>query len=370
MKVIHIISGLSRGGAERALSNLVLHDKNNTHRVVVFKDYNFFGEMLIRSGISVYSLGLGHNTSYLKAIFKLYKYIQKVNPDVVQTWMFHADLFGGLIAKVAGIKKIFWGVRAANIKLLRYPTRIIVLFSSIFSYVIPKKIICCGFQAKNTMSSNLYSKGKLTVIHNGCDTNYFSNLGAVYGRAELDSKILQQDCLVGFFGRWDIYKDIPNLLSALKITIDNDIKIKCLFAGIGLDNDNKKLCDDIDLKGLSKNIILLGERDDIPELMRGIDINILPSISEGFPNVLVESLACGTPCIATDVGDSSVILGDTGWLVPHSNPHALANALIEASTELNNKENWVLRKKQCRDRVIENFSINKMVSNYIDIWES
>ena len=370
MIITHIIRGLNRGGAEAVLTRLVTSDNSNTHEVIVFKDMGVYGEKLMELGVTVYPLKITNAVSGIKALPVLYAYIKKTKPDVVQTWMFHADLVGGIVARLAGIKNIFWGVRAASVKLLPTKTRVIVRLCSFISCIVPNKIICCGLKAEQVMSDNLYCKNKLSVIYNGYDINKFTNDGAVVDRGTLSPKINKNDYLVAFVARYDVHKDIPNLLSALTIAVESGIKIKCLFVGEGLDQSNIELSESIDYIGLSSDIVLLGCRNDIPELMRTVDISLLSSVSEAFPNVLAESMACATPCVTTDVGDARGIVGETGWIVPHSNHKALASAIIEAVSELQNEKTWKKRKKMCRDRIVDNFSLDKMVNNYVEMWKS
>jgi len=369
-KVIHIITSLSRGGAEAVLTRLIENELSYIHSVIVFKDIDVYGDQLLESGVNVFSLGMEDGVISMNAIFKLYRYLRETKPDIVQTWMFHADLVGGVVSKLLGIKKIFWGVRAASIQTLPFKTRIVVRVCSLLSYIVPTKIICCGVKAKQVMSDNLYSKSKLSIIHNGYDVNYFTDYGVEISSNNLSPEINENDCLIGFVARWDVHKDIPNLLSALKIVVDSGVKIKCLFVGEGLYYHNCELSEAIALSELSSDIILLGCINDMPNFMRKIDICVLSSISEAFPNVLAESMACGTPCVTTDVGDARLIVGKTGWVVPHSNDKLLANAIIEAVSELRDKYKWIQRKKECRNRVVNNFSLDKMVNNYVEIWRS
>ena len=98
-----------------------------------------------------------------------------------------------------------------------------------------------------------------------------------------------------------------------------------------------------------------------------MDIHILSSKTEGFPNVVAESMACGTPCIVTNVGDSALIVGKTGWIVPPKNSIKLANAIEKALSEIG-KKNWKKRCDQARLRVKNNFGISKMIKSYNIIW--
>ena len=145
---------------------------------------------------------------------------------------------------------------------------------------------------------------------------------------------------------------------------------KCLLVGKSLSLENKILSKQILEFGLSKNIILLEQRTDIPALMNALDIHILSSYSEGFPNVIAEAMACGTPCVTTDVGDASFIVGDAGWVVPPSNPEALASSILTAIKHRADTLEWQKRKLKARQRIVDNFSIQKMVESYQKIWSA
>lgn len=369
MKIAHIISGLSRGGAEAVLVGLVSNDLVNSHEVIVLKGKGYYWDVLSGLGINLYALNMSNGSLNIVALVRLYKYLRIIKPDLVQTWMFHADLVGGVLAKFAGVNKVFWGVHSANIQLLPWPTKFIAYSCSFLSYIIPSKVACCGVRAKEVMADNFYNKKCLTVVYNGYDENIFTVNGPAISRSLISPKLNGEDFLVGFVARWDVHKDIYNLLDALRVAVQSNSKIKCLFVGLGLDQCNNELVNSIINNNLMSNVVLLGERDDIPEFMRTVDIVLLSSISEAFPNVLAESMLCGTPCISTDVGDAKAIIAKNGWVVPCSDHEALSKAIIEAANEYQcNSLDWSRRQKQCRDRIINKYSISNMVDKYVEMW--
>ena len=142
-----------------------------------------------------------------------------------------------------------------------------------------------------------------------------------------------------------------------------------VFAGNNLDNNNTSLVSLLKKKELINRVNLLGRRNDIASIMNGIDLLILSSVSEAFPNVLNEAMACGTPCVSTDVGDASLILGDTGWIVPSKNSESLFSSVIKAAQEKkSNHSLWLQRGIACRQRIVEQFSLEKMVKKYKEVW--
>ena len=121
---------------------------------------------------------------------------------------------------------------------------------------------------------------------------------------------------------------------------------------------------------LTDNVRLIGRRDDIPAVMNAIDLFVLSSsFGEAFPNVLNEAMACGTPCVTTDVGDAAHIVGNTGWTVPIHNPEALAESIMLAMNEKQSDQSaWEDRKNRVRTRIVDNFNVEKMVAEYELVW--
>jgi glycosyltransferase involved in cell wall biosynthesis len=309
--------------------------------------------------------------SGIKGVVNLYFHLRQIKPDVVQTWLFHADMIGGIVAKISGVQKIFWGVHTANIELLPFATRVVVRCCSILSYFIPDNIICCANTTQQVLSDYFYCAGKLTVINNGYDINKYTFKGSRLDVKTINHSLKSNNFLIGFVARWDVYKDIPMLLNALRICTASVDNIKCLFVGSNLDVNNTELVKLINDAGLMNNITLLGHLSDVSSFMRTVDICVLSSVSEAFPNVIVESMLCGTPCVSTDVGDVANIIGKTGWISSPLDSKALAASVILAANErAGDTATWNLRREKCRDRAVNNFSLDRMINNYIKVWSS
>ncbi len=171
---------------------------------------------------------------------------------------------------------------------------------------------------------------------------------------------------IGYVARYDPLKDHSNLLYALSLIRIKKINFFCLLVGTNI-NKNQILINEIKKLKLTKNIKLLGPVKNISKIMSRLDIHIQSSISEGFPNVVAEAMAQKTPCVVTDVGDSSYIVGKTGWVVPPANSAKLAKKIETAIKEIGTK-NWHQRCNQARSRIKEKFSINKMIKSYNRVW--
>tara|TARA_Y200000002_G_scaffold289511_1_gene243616 strand:- start:2297 stop:3421 length:1125 start_codon:yes stop_codon:yes gene_type:complete len=373
MKVLHIITGLKKGGAETLLCNLCEYDEEFNHTIISLSDTKDLEPSLEKLNVPVFSLNFPDGKLKISGVLKLYRLIKKINPDIVQTWMIHADLIGGLIARFIGIKNIFWGVHHTVLIYgkVKLSTILILKINALLSYFIPKKIIYCAEKSRSVQESIGFKKSKGVVIQNGYDINKFyrdTNLGNNF-RNEL--KISEDTFVIGHVGSYDPLKDQNTLIEALDILNKQNFKFIAVLVGLNLDNDNNDLVIKIEEKELSSCINLLGMRNDIPAVMNGIDLFILSSISEAFPNVLNEAMACGTPCISTDVGDASFIIKNTGWIVPPKNPKLIVDAVINAEDELRSRTlSWLKRKDDCHERINENFSLKKMIQKYKELWSS
>lgn len=371
-KIIHVITGLNDGGAEGVLSRLCINDKNNKHVVISLMGEGKYGSILQGSGIKVYTLELIPNKPSILKFFKLIKILKLENPDLVQTWMYHADLFGGLAARLSGINKVYWGLRHSNLTpgTVKKSTIYIAKICGLLSKFIPKKIISCSQKAVISHTDFGYDKTKFIVIPNGYDLSQLVAPPASVVELQKDLDINPNTFVIGMVGRFDPQKDHFNLISALKIVKENFQDFKCILAGAGMDSNNEVLMEWIEGNLLAENIILLGKRIDIPVIMSCLDIHVLSSLGEAFPNVLAEAMACGTPCVTTDVGDASYIVGDTGWIVEPKNSKALAGEIANAIMEKKLCEDtWMNRKKSAQQRINANFSIQSMIEKYDTSWE-
>src|SRR5690625_3333692 len=175
MKVLHIITGLNDGGAEGVLYRLCTNDNRYEHVVIALLGPGKYGPMLQKQGIPVYCLNLKRGSITLAALRKLYKILKQERPNVVQTWMYHGDLIGGLVARMAGIKKIYWNIRHSTLEKGKsaQSTIYIAKASAILSRWIPRKIICCARSALEIHAELGYARDKMLVIGNGYEIDRF-----------------------------------------------------------------------------------------------------------------------------------------------------------------------------------------------------
>ena len=373
MRICHVATSLVDGGAEAVLYRLCTHDKQNQHTVISLMDTGKYRALLEASGIVVYGLGMPRGRLTLTGLWRLWRLLRSERPDVVQTWMYHADFIGGIVARLARIPIVCWGIRHSHLEPGK-SARSTILVAQVcawLSHWIPHAIVSCSAQAALAHQALGYARGKFTIIPNGYNLVEFAPNSKARAQLRRELGVNEQTIFLGMVARYDPQKDHANLVNALRLIKHKKESFQCVLVGAGMDASNHELCRLIESQGVRDKILLLGERHDIPGVMNALDIHVLSSsFGEAFPNVLAEAMACGTPCVTTDVGDAAIIAGDTGWIVPPSNSELLANAISEAITEMQDSEKWAVRKSMCRDRVILNFSLERMVDNYHNVWRS
>lgn len=373
MKVVHVIASLDAGGAEAALYSLCFNSKKDVDNIVIcLQSEGKYGPLLIADGIKVRTLGMSRGSFSFRSFIYLFRLIRQYKPDTVQTWMYHADLLGGLAAKFAGVKRIIWGVHNTNLipGVNKRSTIFVSKVCSYLSYIVPSKIVCCANKSLQVHAEANYRKSIMTVINNGYDTNNFNfnQYQANIFLAEIGQ--LKKLPLLGCVGRFDPAKDHRNLLDALALLVQRGVAFRCCLVGNEMTQDNTLLAGLISALGLNEHVILLGLRSDIPAVMSALDIHILSSVAEAFPNVLCEAMACGTPCVTTDVGDAAIIVGDTGWVVPAKDAEKLADAIVASIECYRDSKSWEKRSADCRERIVSNFSVDKMVCSYLQVWNA
>ncbi len=365
MKIVHIITGLGDGGAEHTLYKICKYDKLNKHFVISLKNPEKYYSLLNKLGIKIYCLNF-KIYSIIKFIY-LIKFLKNLKPDVVQTWLVHGDFIGGIAARLAGLKNIIWNVRYSNLEFgkAKFTTILIIKILCKLSFFIPRLIIVVSKSAKKTCKELGYDAKKLYLIANGYDLSVIKSFKVQKIRSKY--KIKKKIPLIGKVARYDKKKDHTNLFNALNLIKKKNIKFHCFLVGKNIDKNNLNLINQINKLKLSNCIKLLGQKNNIIEIMNEIDLLVQSSsYGEGFPNVVAEAMACGTPCVVTNVGDAAFIVGKTGWVVPSKNPQKLASAIEKALSFI--KKNSFKKNNKPRLRIKKNFSIKKMLNQYRIVW--
>lgn len=328
------------------------------------------GDRIETLGIPVEALGMRPSRFNPVKFLRLVHRLRELNADAVHTWMYHADLLGGMAALLAGVRAVGWAIHHSNLSPL-YNKRFtlwVMKTCSVLSHRIPKKILCCSQVAKEIHISAGYDEEKIVVIPNGFDLTRFKP-GAdarISVRSELG---LRKDTpLVGLIARFDPQKNHTGFFEAATQVRQSLPDAHFLLAGAGVEDNNPAICGAIQQSGVGGNTRLLGRREDIPRLMAALDVLASTSFGEAFPNVLGETMACGVPCVVTDVGDSAEIVGETGRVVAAEDMRGLAHNIVEI-LQLSHEKRRALGAK-ARERIRAKYEIESIVRQYERFYES
>jgi glycosyltransferase involved in cell wall biosynthesis len=372
MICVHVISNLNIGGAELMLKRLVtdplFRAQGFEHRIVSLSDEGVLGASLKAHGVTVDVLNAGHVALMPLAFFRLWRLICHTKPDVVQTWMVHSDLLGGLAARLAGVRSVVWGVRTTDYSVESRSTRWVRWVCARLSSVVPARIVCAAQASLLNSQAAGYAADKLMVIPNGFDVAHLSeSLGA--GQAIRQRLGLAPGtCVVGCLGRYNQAKDHANFVAAAGVLAHRLPQARFLMVGRGLEASNPELMQHIEATGFPDRFVLLGERADPATCLDTMDVFVLSSCTEGFPNVLGEAMAMGLPCVSTDVGDAALLMGSRRWLVPARDSIALADRLTELLS-LPEEERLQLG-GQARQRVVVAFSMTATAQQFMNLYTS
>lgn len=372
LRIVHVITGLGQGGAESVLWRLsTFPGQDAEHIVVSLTDDGLYGERLRAVGVAVHALGMPRGRITLGGFLALRRLIVEARPDAVQTWMYHADLIGGLAARLAGVRAIAWGIRNSGAHLERSSrsARMVLRACALLSGVLPGAIVCAAQNAAERHAAKGYRRDRMVVIANGYDLSRYAPDAAARARVRAEWGLDGDVPVIGCVARWDPLKDHANLLRAVAALVRDgrDAGLRCVLVGRGMTADNPDLMAWVDKLDLRERLVLAGPSDDVPAVMNGLDLHVLSSCAEGFPNVVAEAMACGVYCVATDVGDAAYIIGDTGVVVPPEQPEALARGIESALREVAARGRGRAGEAG-RARVLEHFDLARMVQRYIAVW--
>jgi len=356
-KVIHVITNFHGiGGAEMMLANLIKNTSEDFDHYVIslmtISDAYTDALNLCKNSFSLNWNGI--NT--IKTLKKLRNLLKELKPEIVQCWMYHANALTSLsIIGLTQKPKVVWGIHhsLASPKDESISTKIALGLSKALSKQ-PDAIVHCAYSSKQQHSDFGFVNANQHVIANGVSLDKFQS-----------NSELRQPTVIGFAGRYHTAKGYPYLFETMGLLKDQNIIFKIAGSGASLNNPEvKALFEQYQLD--SHKVQLLDQISNMPAFYQSIDALLMTSITEGFPNVLVEAMASGLPCISTDVGDAKYIVQDLGTIVPPRNALALADAILSYVNKTE-AEKQIL-KQATRERVEQNFSIETVSREYMHVW--
>ncbi|MGH8539441.1 MAG: glycosyltransferase family 4 protein [Stenotrophobium sp.] len=372
IRVLHIIVGLNLGGAELMLKRLIESSLDNSdfqHSVVSLTDAGEVGEQLLALGVEVQALGMRSVLDAPRVLWQLTRRIRKSRADIVQTWMYHANLWGGLAARIAGNQHVIWGIRTTDVKAgASRTTAVISWMCAMLSRWIPRAIVCAAEASRMTHVAVGYDPTRMVVIPNGFDLQRLMATADQRIKLRAQCGFAADEVVIGIVGRFNRAKDHENFVCAAGLLTRQDNRVRFLMVGRDLDAGNTELARWITQTGYAERFVLLGERADVPACLSAMDIFCLSSRTEGFPNGVGEAMAMGLPCVVTDAGDAAMLVADTGIVVPREAPIALSRGLggVLAMTP-DARQQLGLRAKA---RMYSEFSIERARQRFEDVYSA
>jgi glycosyltransferase involved in cell wall biosynthesis len=372
LKIVHLITGLNVGGAEMMLFKLLSGmDQCRFDNVVVsLIEAGPIGKKIEELGVPVYSLGMRRSPSSVIGMIKLLCLLAHERTCILQAWMYHANLLGLIVGRIAGVRHITWNVRSSHHDPAHYhPASIWIFRACAHLSGWPNTVVVNSETGRLIHQAQGYHPRYWTFIPNGFDLDHFRPNPAARQIVRDQLDICPHTVLIGLVGRYHPMKDHRTFLRAAMLMAERDPNVHFLLVGRNVLPTNVELMELIVQYKIEDRVSLLGEQADIPKLMAAVDILASSSFSgEGFPNVIGEAMACEVPCAVTDVGDSAAIVGNTGVVVPPGQPEAMARAL-ESLIDAGTARRRALG-KLARERIRQNYSIEHIVRTYEELYES
>jgi glycosyltransferase involved in cell wall biosynthesis len=365
IKIIHLITDLDPGGAEMMLYKLlsVMDREAFDQQVVSLTRVGVIGEEIRALGWPVDSLGMKRGVPSPAAFLKLTVLLRKEKPNILQTWLYHADLLGTLVKPWIKRARLVWNIRCSYMDFSRYPylTRRVVQVCTRLSSR-PDAVIINSKAGRELHIRRGYRPRRWVWIPNGFDVNQFRFDPAAREEVRHELGLTAGAPLIGMIARLDPMKDMDTFLRAAVRLQEKVPGVFFLLAGSGQEPNHPFFRDHPLGKVLGSRLFLLGYRKDIPRILSALDLAVSTSLGEGFPNAVGEAMACGIPCVVTDVGDSSFLLGEGGIAVPPGDAEGMA-AAWERLLGLSVQERRMIGRKG-RQRIETSFNLEGVRFRY------
>jgi glycosyltransferase involved in cell wall biosynthesis len=368
--ILLLIPQLSSGGAERQLVALATGLKRMGYPVKVAV---FYAGMPMEAGLleaKVPIINLNKSRwGFPILYYHLIGMIRRERPDVLYSYLSLPNDWSVLVKPWSPSTRIVWGIRVSNLDLHNYD------WQGRMTYILEAKlarfanqIICNSFAGAEAAIKRGIPRKKLSVIPNGIDVKQFRPIRASRDLFRRELKFTKKEKLIGLVGRLDLMKDHANFLQAAALLAQERKDVRFICVGSGEKSYGAQLRKLAGNLGLEKILTWTGDRQDMEHVYNGLDILVLPSsYGEGFANVVGEAMACGVPCVVTDVGDSALIVDRTGEIVPPKDPRALKEGMARMLKRIEHEKEKLTR--NCRQRIVNEFSVEKMIHRTLEVLE-
>ena len=358
LKVLFLIRSLRCGGAERQLATLALQMARRHHevRVVTFYPDGAYEAELTEAGVSILCLRKKSRWDLLPFVRQLIGTIRRVQPDVVHSYMPGANILAAIAKPFSGGIPLVWGIRASDVDASMYDDWIVwasLRCEALLSHCVDR-IIANSHAGKRVAVASGFPAARICVIPNGIDTTRFAIDPDARRRFRARYTSNAQEKLVGLVGRLDPMKNHDLFIGAAALLKSRRPDVRFICVGAGSRSYAEGLMLRASQAGLGDSIVWTGQLDDMRAVYNGLDILCLASLTgEGFPNVVAEAMACGTPCVVNDVGDAAEVVGSLGIVLRPISQETLADAIEVSLSGIHDSG-------ALRARITENFPIERL----------
>lgn len=368
--ILHVITTLRTGGAERMLVRIITETKNEAqHAVISLTSGGEFSEQLKQQGISVYSLDLNSPAKAFHKLLGIPQFLGELKPQIIAGWMGHGNLIATLIKLfMPKATKLIWHIRMTlyDLKKESLMQKATLYLCKWFS-ALPNAILYNSDAGKIQHEAFGFCKTNSILVDNGFDLDVLRPDTATRQKLRQQFNLTDANCLIGMVGRYHPMKNHALFIQAASTIQKKYLHARFLLAGLGCDKNNAELVQLLTENQILTSTILLGPRSDIADINNAFDLALSTSSwGEGFSNTLAEAMACGAPCIATDIGGARHVIGTTGTIVPPNNPPQLIQA-IDTFLSLPAAARQQMG-EAAQQRIKDHFDIKVVARQYLDCY--
>ena len=372
MRVLHVITALGVGGAERMLLKLLGARALSGYEqwVVAMLPGGAMAEPMRATGARVHELDFLGGVPVVGGAVGVARQARQCQPDIVQGWMYHGNL-GASLARAALPNRVplVWGIRQSLATL--EGENLFAKFGIVlnrFGSGHPDRLL---FNSQTSLAQHRdfgFKTAHAEYLPNGFETGAFAPDAQARALTRAAWRVDDATVVFGLLARYHPVKDHAGFLQAVRRVRDARPATRFVLAGTGVDTGNEALMRVVHEAGLGQHVQLLGERADVAGLLAALDVFVSSSAGEAFSNSVGEAMSCALPCVVTDVGDSALIVGDTGMAVPPRDPGALAAAMIEM-VDLGPARRASLGAR-ARQRITAEFDIEAVARRYAALYDT
>lgn len=371
MRILHIISNLGKAGAETTLLKILLNEKNYEHHVISLKKGGELNSEIIKAKINLYEF----NFSFINLfeIFSIFKRVKKINPNLIQSWMYHSDFLASVL-KLFYKYNCLWCVRSGTLKLSYKNIFTIILrkICSFISYKFVDNIIFCSKESMFLHEKIGYDKSKSILIPNGYDVNYYNEVLPYKYELKKKFNIPDNSFIISIIGRLHNQKNHIFFLELMKRLCKKDKN----FLGAIITSSNfdskiyKKIKNIINDNKLNQKIIFIDGSSNYNKIINIVDLNIMcSSWGEAFPNVICETMLTKIPNISYNIGDVSNIMVSKDYIIDDLNEDEFVKKINYAyNIKKNFPDQWEKLRERSREHIVLNYKLKFMITKYIHIW--